>query len=165
MLLNKLVVALSLDSKDYLKIIMASSPLEFNVDAFEVEIITTNGAFETKPSNTYKASCGTMGIWYDPSRQESSLILPLVSESLTNRFNQIYKTGSIPFWYPLYNPHLVMKFAMPGRHKHFRGFLNSISTTLATGNVPLTFDSEYAEVVDQQHPLNYEYNVGCQSRL
>jgi hypothetical protein len=163
MLLNRLIVTPSLETTAYFKTIMASSPIELDVDNFSVDIITTSGAFETKPNNTYSALCGTMNIWYDPARMESSLILPLFSNSLTHRFDEIADTGAMPYWYPLYNPHLVMKFAMPSRHKHFRGFLNSISTTLATSNVPLTFDSEYAAIVDQIHPLNYEYNVNCQS--
>lgn len=165
MLLNKLTVFASLETKAYFNTILAGSPIEINVEDFKVDIITTSGELETKPSAVYTALSGSMNIWYDAARQESSLILPLFSNSLTNRFYEISNSGSVPYWYPSYNPYMTFKFNMPTRHKHYRGFLNSIATTLATSKDYLTFDSEYAELVEELHPLNYDYNVDCQSRF
>lgn len=159
MLLNQLCVLPTPETRDYFSAILSASPLDIDIDSFHVEIMTTGGALETYPGIVYKAYAGTLSRWYDANKQESSLILPLVSEDMQTRFEQLKANGTLPYWFPRLHPHLVLIPNVPASHLHTRGFVMSISTTLATNEEPLTFTNEFAITIDQKAPVNYDYNV------
>lgn len=157
--LNRLFVVPTAETMTYFRDALSASPLEFDFDDFHVDIINTQSGLETEPSIVYKARAGTLNIFYDSTRGESSLILPLSSADMQIRYDQLACNGIYDSWVNELNPHLVLIKNMPPSVRHARGFRNSISTTFATTDFVFTFHKETCVVENQDYPLNFDYLV------
>ena len=143
MLVNQLLVIPTPETIEYLSKVFSACPFPLNLrDAF-VEVNSSQTPMVPDTDRIYKATAGTMRVFYDQSTEQSSLLLPLVSEPLFDRCEELRQEAPSAFYGEYYFPHLVLVRGMPPLARSYRGFISSVATTLATDpNQCLLFDAE-----------------------
>jgi hypothetical protein len=148
MLCNELIVLPSDETLQYLSATFSGCPFDLNLQESYVSLNISRDEMKADDERVYKAVAGTLGVFYDSADGYSSLILPLVSPALTERVEELRQEAPNMFYGPHYFPHMVIIRDMPPLTRKYSGFLNSVSTSLATAqNAPLLFE---AELVRQQ---------------
>lgn len=149
MLVNRLLVFPTQNTLDYFSRILSGCPFDLDLNQMYVEVNSSVNEMIPDSNIIYEASAGTLNTYYDTATNESSLILPLISPSLTERCKQVRSYAPTAFYYDkennkeYYFPFLVVKEIAPPKSISYRGFLASISTTLAGNHYPLLFSNEY----------------------
>lgn len=140
---HQLVVLPTKDTLDYLNKVFSACPFDHDFRTIYVEINSSLTEMEPEPDNVYTARAGTMRPFYDTATQTTSLILPLFSQSLTERCAQVREYAPSAFYGHLYFPNMVVKPNMPPLAKSYRSFIASVANTLATAeDAVLIFDAE-----------------------
>lgn len=154
---NRLSVRLTAESSEYISNVMSGSPLDIDISAFSVEIITTLDAITAKPDNVYDAYCLNLKPWYDAYQEHSSLILSLESPDLVSRCLELHQEGVVREFYNGYYPYLTIIPDMPQLSRNYKTFILSTVNALCKNERPLQLTSEFIEEVDLNHVPNYEY--------
>lgn len=143
MLVNQLLVLPTPDTLDYLGKVFSACPFNLDLSKSFVELNSSASPMVPDTSRIYSARAGTMQVFYDQSTQQSSLLLPLVSTTLTERAHELRETTPSAFYGTHYFPFMVVLRGMPPLARTYRSFIASVSNTLATDpNQVLMFDAE-----------------------
>lgn len=159
MIVNQLLVLPDDDTLSYLSKVFSACPFDLDLSLMHVEINSSESPMEPIDTATYVARAGTMDIYYDGASQTSSLLLPLDSPALTTRCATLRKDNPSAFYGRNYFPFLVVKRNMPPLARHYRSFIRSISTSLATSEYPLIFTYELQRVAEFSSPPDIDYYV------
>lgn len=126
---------------DYFRRLFSGCPFDTNLDSMHVSLNFSDEPMKADPKNLYVAKAGSMGLWYDSGLQRTQLILPLISESLFLRGQELRDEAPNPFHGNLFFPHMVIVDGFPPIRKHYKNFVNSISNVLANVETPDLFFS------------------------
>lgn len=163
MLVHQLFALPTDDTVQYLRNIFDACPFEIDFDGLCVELNSSAQEMEPSQEFIYTAKGGTLNLFYDSNTQQSSLLLPLVSESLALRAFELREEAPSAFYGDMYFPYLVIKRGMVNPRRHIRAFINSLSDTLAADNAqPLEFEYEVKVERDLQYVPDADY---YQSRM
>src|SRR6185437_297756 len=160
MLVHQLVVIPTPDTLEYLSQVFSGSPIDLDLKAMYVEVNSSTLPMEADPDRIYKASAGTLSQYYDSATGETSLLLPLDSPQLLERFRVLRMTAPSAFYVQNYFPFLVVKRNMPPLKPHRRGLVNiSWADTLAANHYPLMFDAEIVLTKEYYEAPDLDYYV------
>ncbi len=160
MILNTLYAVLEDGSREYLQRMMSAMPEGLRIDFDpKIELFTSPDELVPNKGNIYTARSVTLDFWYDGNRQVTSGIIVLDSPSMELRYAELVGEGHTPAWPFGYHPHYTLIPFAPPFKRSVRGWLNSISNTLAASDTPLIFGDERVEAVDYSSPLDYEFNL------
>ena len=150
MLINQVVCFPTKETLDYLNSVFSNCPFDYNFDECRVILNESLGPAELRPNATYSARCGTLRYCYSDYLQSTSLILPLISDSLLARQTELrVADGSIYHPYPL--AFLPLINMMPPLRNNYRTFIASVSDIFAANEQLLSFTAEtqaMAEIAD-----------------
>jgi hypothetical protein len=157
MLIYQLVVLPTPETVQYLSNVFSGSPIDLDLQSFFVEINSSTEIMEADESRVYKATAGSLGRYYDSNTEETSLLLPLVSESLLARCRELREHAPSQFYGDHYFPYMCIKRNMPPMKAHRRGLINSWADTLYANHFPLMFDAEIVlhKELDNAPDLDY----------
>lgn len=158
MIYNQLFVRPTQNTLDYLSSAMSGSPLDLDLEAYRVEIITSLDAIEAYPDVVYDASAISVKVWYDTYLQRSSLILSMESSDLQKRCLDLNKHEVVRAFSDYYNPHLTLKPNMPALSRNYRTFILQTANVLCSSDQPLQFTGEYVTQADLLSPPDAAYN-------
>ena len=156
MLVNKLVVIPTQETMDYLTQVFSGCPFDVDLQQLCIEINTSREPMMAQPDLVYQVIAGDMDVFYDSSVGMSSLILPVTSAALAHRFVELQDTAPHAF-HRLYFPHATFVEPMPALPRHYRGFINSVASTLRSGDQPLLFDAEMVIPTNVDSPPDIDY--------
>lgn len=142
MLINELLVIPTQDTLRMLSAIFSACPFDLFLDRAYVVLNMSQEPMEPDSERLYKGQAGTLNLWYDTSTEMTSLILPLVSPSLTERVGELREVAPSAFYGEHYFPHMVLAEDFPPVARRYAGFLASVSNSLAALTEPLLFDAE-----------------------
>lgn len=153
---NQIVVFPDKDTTEYFKKVFASCPFDVDIDSFHVVLNETKDFVELDPNRIYTAQCGLLGYWYDEGLGGTSLILPLVSESLLIRMAELrVSNGAVFHAQPL--AFMVIKSYMPPLSRAYRNFVVSVSDILLANEQPLIFTGETQAFKEFEAIPNFNY--------
>lgn len=160
MIYNRLSVVPTAETAEYLSNVMAGSPLDIDISAYTVELITTQDDVIAKPNNVYQATSLSLKSWYDTYLQRSSLILSLASPSMVERCMELHKEGVVREFFDHFYPYLIIRPGMPALSRNYKSFVLSTANALCgTNDRPLEFTGEFVEQVELHSIPNYEYQM------
>ena len=143
MQVNELVVLPTQETLEYLAYTMSACPFDMNLQDTYVTLNMSQEPMEPDPSRVYKATAGSLGIWYDQATGYSSLILPLYSESMIERVAELRADAPSAFYGDHWFAFMVLVPDFPPQARRYVAFINSISDSLAMAQeAPLFFDAE-----------------------
>lgn len=143
MQVNELLVIPTQETLEYLAQTMSGCPFDLDLTKTYVTLNMSQAPMEPDPDRLYKAIAGSLGIWYDQSTGYSSLILPLVSESMIERVSEVRAEAPSPFYGSHWFAFMVLVSDFPPISRRYSRFVNSVSDSLATAqNAPMFFDAE-----------------------
>jgi hypothetical protein len=143
MLVHQLLVLPTPDTLEYLSKVFSACPFNLDLSKLYVEVNSSQQSMVPDTSRIYSAKAGTMQVFYDQATKQSSLLVPLVSNSLQDRVHELRKTAPSAFYGDHYFPNMVVVRGMPPMAKSYRSFIASVSNTLATAeDQTLMFDAE-----------------------
>lgn len=154
---NRLSVRPTEETLAYLSSVMSGSPLDLDLSAYTVEVMTTKDRIEANPDNVYNAYALSLKPWYDAYLERSSLLLSLNSEDLAMRCLELHRAGVERAFFDGYFPYLTIRPDMPPLSRNYKTFILTTANTLCKNERPLQFSSEFVEQVDIIRPLNYDY--------
>lgn len=157
MIYNQLTVRPTDTTLSYLASIMSGSPLDLDMMAMEVQIITTEDQVVADPDREYVAQAVNVEVFYDSYTQSSNLIATLVSPDLQQRCIELNQEGIARSFYDWYVPFLVIKKQMPALSRHYRTFKVSLANAMCGNERPLVFTGEYVQQVDLMAPPYADY--------
>jgi len=164
MIVNQMFVLPTEDTLYYLSQIFSGCPFDIDLSLMHVEVNSSVQEMTPDPLLLYKATAGTMEVFFDTATMETSLLLPLESRSLVERCAELRQTAPSAFYSnstmgeDYYFPFMVVKRNMPPRSRHYRSFINSLSNTLATtSDYPLLFEGEFIVTSDFSNVPDYDY--------
>lgn len=158
MLVNQLLVLPTPETIEYLSKVFGACPFAVDLSKAFVEVNSSQTQMVPDTSRVYKATAGTMQVFYDQSTEQSSLQLPLVSEPLFDRCEELRQEAPSAFYGEHYFPHLVLVRGMPPLARSYRSFIASVATTLATDpNQCLLFDAELVVSTDFHAAPDMDY--------
>ncbi len=158
MIFHQLNVLPTEETLDYLSAVMSGAPLDLDLQAYKLEVITTLDPVIACPENIYTAKALHVKVWYDAYLERSSLILSLLSSDLQKRCMQLNELGVVREFRDYYNPHLTLRPDMPPLSRHYRTFVVQTADALVGGQ-DLEFTGEYVTQVDLLAPPDNEYNL------
>jgi hypothetical protein len=163
MLVHQIFALPSADTVDYLKNMFDGCPFEVDFDGLCVELNSSFQEMEEVQGNVCAARAGSMNLFYDSNTQQSSLLLPLISDQLALRAFELRETAPSAFYGNLYYPYLIFKRGMVNPRRHIRAFINSVSDTLVSANAEnLYFEYEVSLSRDLMYAPDMDY---YQSRM
>lgn len=142
MLFNELICLPTDETLDHLSRVFSACPFDLDLKKLYVVLDQSERPLKPDTSRVYEAKAGTLNLWYDTAVQMSSLILPLESEAMRERAMELRDGKGSTFYGDHYFPHMVILQDAPPMSRHYRTFISSVSTTLATSDYPLYFDAE-----------------------
>jgi len=149
MQVNELLVIPSQETLEYLATTMSACPFDLNLTKTFVTLNLSQAEMTPDPDRVYKATAGSLGVWYDQSTGYSSLILPLLSESMIERVAEVRADAPSAFYGDHWFAFMVLVPDFPPLSRRFTGFLNSVSDSLAMAqNAPLFFDAELVRTTE-----------------
>lgn len=154
MIITELLVLPDEETIKYLSMVMSGCP--FDLDLQKMHVVLNHVEADAEPQmkaeseNVYVAKAGTLDIWYDTGTQSASLILPLNSPAMMGRVREVRDRCGSAFYGEHFVPHMIMKEHMPALSRHYRRFIRSISTTLATSETPLVYEAELLRTTEYQ---------------
>ena len=142
---NRLFVVPTDETLSYLSSVMSGCPIDLNIDAFRVEIITTQDALEIDPSRVYRSQAINVNVFYDSYLQRSSLIATLVSSDLQARAKELNLEGvARPENFPqFFVPHFTIRPDMPALSRNIRIWKVAIANALCQNERYLDWTGEY----------------------
>lgn len=157
MLVNELLVIPTADTLNSFRQIFSGCPFDMNLDKAYVVLNISESEMEPEPENLYSAHCGSMNVWYDQATGMSSLILPLVSPSMTERVQSLQDKSPSAFYGGQYFPHMILVQDFPPISRRYSGFIGSISDTLNAQQTPIFFDAELCVQKEYYAPPQMDY--------
>jgi hypothetical protein len=149
MQVNELLVIPTQETLEYLATTMSGCPFDLDLTKTFVTLNISQQEMTPEPERVYKATAGSLGVWYDQSTGYSSLILPLLSESMLERVAEVRAESPSAFYGDHWFAFMVLVPDFPPQSRRHVGFTNSVSDTLATAqNAPLFFDAELVRTTD-----------------
>ncbi len=158
MIFNQLNLLPTQETLDYLSSIMSGSPIDLDLSAYKVELMTSLEPIAPMPERIYDATAYSVKVWYDAYLQRSSLILSLVSSDLQRRAMELNEQGVVREFHNYYNPHLVLKPDYPPLSRNFKNFVTQTANVLCANERPLQFTSEWVAQIELLAPPDFEYN-------
>jgi hypothetical protein len=149
MQVNELLVIPTQETLEYLAQTMSACPFDMDLTKAHVTLNMSQSPMEPDSDRLYKATAGSLGIWYDQSTGYSSLILPLVSESMNARVAELRADAPCPFYGDHWFAFMVLVADFPPSSRRYSRFINSVSDSLAMAqNAPLFFDAELVRTTE-----------------
>lgn len=164
---NRLFVVPDDATRTYLSSLMSGCPIDLDVEAFRLEIITTEDALEIDPSRVYESQAVNVSIFYDSYLQRSSLICTLVSPDLMARAMELNAEGvARAEGFPdFFIPHFTIRPDMPALSQHIRTWRVSIANALCQSERPLYWTGEYVEQETLLAVPNLDYQLAMAEDL
>ncbi len=157
MIFNQLAVRPTDDTMQYLSSLMAGSPLDIDIESFEVIVMISEDPIMPDPERVYEAATIHIRPWYDGYLQRSNLLLSLRSPQLQQRCIELNEEGVLRAFFNAYNPYMVVRKDMPALSRHFKTFILQMGNALGSNERVLQFTDEYVRQVDYLAPPNAEY--------
>ena len=165
MIFNQLNVLPTQETLEYLSSVMSGSPIDLDLSAYRVEVITTLDAVVPEPDRVYNASALSVRVWYDAYLQRSSLILSMHSPDLQQRGIELNQQGVVREFHNYYNPHLTLKPGYPPLSRNYKNFVVQTANALCANDRPLQFTGEWVANIELHAPPDFEYNEAMAAEL
>ena len=156
MVVNHLFVVPSDNTLAYLEQQTSGCPFTIDLSKVFVTVAFTTAAIEPDSSQIYLAEMGNLSLFPNLNLGGSSLILPLVSNSLQQANFDISETEGDAFDI-LYSPHLTLVETMPPNRRYIKSWINSLSGIFKADGRPLEFGNETVESIELSSPLDEGY--------
>jgi hypothetical protein len=151
MQVNEMVVLPTQETLEYLASTFSGCPFDIDLTKTYVSLAYSQDEMTAQPDNLYGAKAGSMDVWYDNSTGYSSLILPLISDTLIERAEELREEAAPAFYGTHYFAFIVLVNDFPPISRRYKGFINSVSDSLAMAqDARLFFDAEIQRQVDVQ---------------
>lgn len=163
MVYNHSFLKLSLASRVLLNDLFQGCPIRVNLNV-PVTVMISPDSIPVDYAATYQAKLMPLHLQFDMVSGRKELILPLFSEQLLSRYEELMEQGVRPAYSKFYFPHLLLNADLPPVRHRVKSVLNSLSDAFVTYHhgIELIEETVVTEDFDEQ-PVRAYYQEMCQA--